>query len=141
MEGKQNPDQFSPPHLTHSYPPSYPVVVPIQPDKIEPMLKHPVTQFCPKCNKQVVTQVRSSVSSGGWAWFCCCCLCGGGWLPGLLGCCLPGFKEHEHTCPHCRNFFGVYHPEKTAGEIILMVLVSLLSLAAVAFIVYVNLQR
>ena len=97
------------------------------------------------CSPKVLTQVKSTVSSSGWCWCMCCCLFGAGLITAILALFLPGFKRFKHTCPYCkyvlchsphffhisynfRNDFGIFEPEMTGSQKLLLLVVTLLSL-------------
>ena len=94
----------------------------------------PVQLSCWSCHRQIVTDVRSEISSSGWA-FCCCCCIFGSWLASLLVSCLPGFRKFTHLCPLCRALIGEAEPSHSGKHIALIVFVSILALGLVGFVI------
>merc|ERR1711915_90758 len=114
-------------------PPPY-TKVPIVNTDIEQDFTEPVKKFCHSCQQEVVTRVESTLTSIAWAWCLCCFFCGAGLIPGLVGLCIPAFKEFRHFCPKCRQLLVVYNPEMTGGQLAILIFVSVFSLGIGALI-------
>ena len=56
----------------------------------------------------------------------------------LQVCCLPGFRQFAHYCPLCNALLGIGKPSHT-GNIALIVILSLITMAVVGFLIYVKL--
>ena len=97
---------------------------------------------CTNCRELITTRLESSVRAEGWVFAICCCLlflgCG---VPCLLVCCLPGFRQYTHYCPLCNAILWTDKPEHSRCNIALLIILSLIIIAAaigIRYLIYLN---
>ena len=90
---------------------------------------------CNNCHELVTSSVESSLRAQGWGFAICCLFfaCG---LPSFLVCCLPGFRQYTHYCPLCNALLWTDKPGHSRGHIALLIILSLILIAAAIGIRY-----
>ena len=115
------------------------VPVPRYDVEISKLGKDPVRRRCNNCRMTQFTRVDSGVSANGkvWATLCCIFL---SWILSLLVLCMDGFREYRHYCPSCNVLLGTYAPKFSAGQIILLVLLTCVFITLAIFVIYVKIS-